>query len=161
MNGFGTDRDQAIIQQILCAYSSGVDERDWLKVRNCYHDDAIDNHGVYSGGVDGLIDYFAHALLEYESTLHLVSIPKINFTSASSAEVETPSVAFHWSKEERPHLLIAAKYCDQFDLRNDEWRIAYRDVVLLEATEYKAVNRNWKFSELFLRAQQSKANNDV
>ena len=161
MSGFGKDRDRTSIQQVLCAYSTGVDERDWLKVRNCYHDDAIDNHGVYSGGVDGLVAHFAHALKIYESTLHLVSIPKIEFTSDSSAVVETPSIAFHWSKEKRPHLLVAANYCDQFDMRNGNWRIAHRDVVLLEATEYEAVNQNWKFSELFLRAQKLKVENDV
>ena len=47
--------DEAAIRRVHLDYCRGVDRRDWELVRSCYHRDAVDHHGPYSGGIDGFI----------------------------------------------------------------------------------------------------------
>ena len=35
------------INEVLVAYCQGVDRRNWEQVLACYHDDAVDWHGLY------------------------------------------------------------------------------------------------------------------
>ena len=45
------------IANLLACYASGADRGDWALVRACYHADAPDDHGLYQGGVDGLMAF--------------------------------------------------------------------------------------------------------
>jgi NADH:flavin oxidoreductase / NADH oxidase family/SnoaL-like domain len=49
----------AEITKVLTAYVHGADRSDWDLVRRCYHPDAVDDHGLYPGDVDGLLAFLA------------------------------------------------------------------------------------------------------
>ncbi len=40
------------IYELQCRYCRGIDRMDQALVRSCYHPDATDEHGSFSGGVE-------------------------------------------------------------------------------------------------------------
>jgi hypothetical protein len=65
--------DKHEIQEILMRYCRSVDRMDWETVRSCYHPDAIDDHGFYSGQIDGFIEFFSNwASKQYQCAMHLI-----------------------------------------------------------------------------------------
>lgn len=61
------------MRDVLLRYCRSVDRMDWDTVRTCFHPDAIDEHGLYNGPIDGLIEYFKKWSGEqYMTAMHLV-----------------------------------------------------------------------------------------
>lgn len=61
------------MRDVLFRYCRCVDRMDWETVRTCFHPDAVDEHGLYSGPIDGLIQYFRNwAGEQYKITTHLI-----------------------------------------------------------------------------------------
>ena len=81
--------DRFAITDCIHAYARGVDRRDWALVRSVYHDDAHDEHGAYTGGVDGFIQYLSARHQDIEHSMHVVGQVVIEFIDADSALVET------------------------------------------------------------------------
>ncbi|MEU6643537.1 nuclear transport factor 2 family protein [Saccharomonospora sp. NPDC046836] len=73
--------DERSINKVLHAYCQGVDRRDWTQVRACYHDDAVDNHGAYVGGPDGLVDWLTRRHEHVLSSSHLLTNVSIRFNA--------------------------------------------------------------------------------
>ena len=48
--------DRFQIEQTIRRWARAVDRRDWALVREVFHSDAIDDHGMYKGSIDGLIE---------------------------------------------------------------------------------------------------------
>src|SRR5690606_8792984 len=63
------------ITTVLQDYARGVDDRDWDLVRRCYHPDAVDDHGVYRGDVEGFVAHFARQARAWDRTAHYVFEP--------------------------------------------------------------------------------------
>lgn len=117
------------IRDVLCRYSRGIDRRDFDLVRSCYHPDAVDDHGEYSGGIDGFIDYVQVATARYEHTMHFLGNMLIE-VDGTRAHAETYCVASHRlppvpGKPNRDITLIM-RYVDVLEERSGEWRIAKR-----------------------------------
>ncbi|MFO1189553.1 MAG: nuclear transport factor 2 family protein [Alphaproteobacteria bacterium] len=133
---------RAEIEDALCRYSRGVDRRDWPAVKACYHDDAFDQHGDYSGDVDGFIAWVSVRHAHVPFSAHFLGNCLIEFVDDTTAIVET---YFHAMRRNpaRPKAAGAApsagaegtdvdmigRYLDRFELRNGNWRIAKRMVV--------------------------------
>ena len=81
--------DRFAITDCIHAYARGVDRRDWALVRSVYHDDAHDEHGAYSGGVDGFIQYLSARHEDIEHSMHVVGQVCIEFIEADAALVES------------------------------------------------------------------------
>ena len=133
--------DRAEIQDCLCRYARGVDRGDWDLVRSTYHDDAEDQHGEYSGGIDGLIDWLDQRFAGVDNSMHFLGNSLIEFAAPDFAFVETyfssrrlraPLAAER--KELQPNDQICreawGRYADHFERRNGEWRVIKRLVVL-------------------------------
>ena len=118
------------IQQIISRYARGVDRYDWDLVKSCYHDDAIDIHGSYRGGVDGFVDWAKEALGRFERTMHFMG----NFVvdvRGQSARAETYCVAWHRLNADGVVYddVHGVRYLDHFECREGGWRILHRLVV--------------------------------
>ncbi|WP_114423638.1 nuclear transport factor 2 family protein [Nocardioides houyundeii] len=46
------------IEHVLMKYCRGVDRRLWDEVADCYHADAVDDHGTFVGEVPALMEWF-------------------------------------------------------------------------------------------------------
>ena len=110
-----------------------------------FHADAIDNHGAYTGGVDGLIDWIRERHSKIPFSMHKLGNMLIEFSGPDEAIVETYCLAIQrYPSDARESLvalvgeisegegacdlLIACRYIDRFVRREGAWRIQERTV---------------------------------
>jgi hypothetical protein len=123
------------IGDCLKRYARGVDRRDWALVRACFHDDAIDHHGEFQGTSDEFVEWVRarHAAIPF--AMHYLLNCLIEFTSCSSAAVET----YFWAIQRREtpgengqvhgtDFEVFGRYVDRFEERDGVWRVADRKV---------------------------------
>jgi hypothetical protein len=140
--------DKQEIQEVVYAYCRGIDRRDLDLVRACYHPDATDEHGSFSGTVDAYLEWVDGLLARYCWTMHFVGNILIDFSKAESnpaghedgkgesdevdiAAAESYGISLHRSEEAKPYLNLAIgfRYLDRFERRGDRWKIAERVAV--------------------------------
>jgi len=136
--------DRAYIIEILHRWARGVDRLDVDLMRAAFHPDATDNHGLYVGGVDGLIDFILTRHKEIPFSWHIISNVVIEFAALDVAIVESlcMTVQHHSEASEaavnlfkagtvgRPIDMIGfGRYADRFERRNSQWKISERTVV--------------------------------
>jgi hypothetical protein len=133
------DKDQ--IQDALKRYSRGVDRGDWDLVRSTYHRDATDEHGDFTGSVDGLIEWLDERFAGCDNSMHLLGNCLIEFAGPHLALVETYFVSRRLRPPAGDECKIAGRhdamcreawgrYVDRFERRDGEWRVAQRTVVI-------------------------------
>jgi hypothetical protein len=100
--------------------------------RACYHPDATDNHGRYSGGIGGLITFFEQLGSTLRCTTHQMGPPWIRFADRDIALVETYCIFRRERNDDPPEqaVLQGLRYLDRVDRRDGRWAIARRQVVL-------------------------------
>ena len=125
------------IRDVVMRYCRGIDRMDRQLVRSCYHADATDDHGSFSGGVDEFLVWVWPLLERYTLTMHFVGNLLVE-VGDDVAAVETYGIAFHRSEDARPqlNLMTGFRYLDRFERRDGEWRIASRVAV----TEWSRVD---------------------
>lgn len=137
--------DQAEIRDVHLRYCRGVDRMDWELVRSCYHPDATDDHGGYSGGIDGFMKWVATALARFESTQHFTGNQLVE-VDGDAAWAEHYAIVTHRraSSDTEPasDLVANVRYVDRMERRNDAWRIARR-VVIADSDRLDPVERTW------------------
>lgn len=121
--------DHHEIRQTLYRYCRGIDRRDYELVRSCYHPDATDDHGPYSGDLDGFIEYIKAELPRFEQTMHSISNILIEIEGAM-ARTEAYTVAYHRlrpsSTKPQRDFVAGLRYVDTFENRAGNWAIADR-----------------------------------
>jgi SnoaL-like domain len=123
---------RAEITDVLTRYVRGADRNDWELVRSCYHPDATDDHGLYSGGVEGLMTFLTALAATLSSTSHQLGPPLIE-VDGETARAETYCLGWY----ERPgsdgttrSIAQGLRYLDRLERRDGRWAIASRIVVL-------------------------------
>lgn len=117
--------DRHEIWQVLLRYSRGIDRLDREMVRSCYHDDAIDDHGIFVGTADAFVDW-AIGFHAANNRLHHHGISNhICEIDGDSAHSET-YYSYIGANLEGPHTLSIGRYVDRLEKRGGEWRIADR-----------------------------------
>jgi hypothetical protein len=129
------DSDVAARREITAAllrYCEGVDRIDEGLIRSAYHPDAWDDHGVYCGPIDGFVSHAVTALpRRLSATTHCLSNIQIEI-NGNRAAVQSYLQASHLREhagEPRVLELLGGRYLDLFE-RRDEWRIAYRRLIV-------------------------------
>lgn len=124
--------DEAAIRRVHLNYCRGVDRRDWDLVRSCYHPDAVDHHGPYSGGVDGFISWAVKFVDTVVSTTHFVGNQIVD-VDGNTAWHEAYCRAYHRMKatDSTPaaDYVVNLRYLDRMEARDGEWKISDRLVV--------------------------------
>jgi hypothetical protein len=145
------------IRNVMYQYARSVDRRDWDGVRSCYHPDAIDDHGGYSGGRDGLIEWMKVRHEAILLSMHFISNVLIDFLESGPARVESycttvqQTPVAHASSSLRMYAIagleeakdddvvetdVRCRFVDLVTERDGEWRIAKRTVVF-ESLDYR------------------------
>ena len=122
--------DRAEITDVVHRYARGIDRRDFDLVRRCYHPDATDHHGGFSGTVDEYLAWVDALTARYRSTQHLIASVVVDL-AGDVAAAETNGVAVHRSDDPAPHLNLVTgfRYLDRFERRDDRWAIARRQAI--------------------------------
>ena len=125
------------IEDNLYRYARGVDRRDWPAVRECYHDDATDSHGEFSGDANGFIEWVSARHAQVPFCMHFLGNCLIEFRDPRTAMAETYFIAMSRRETrsaggelEGTDIEIFGRYVDRFEKREDNvWRVASRKVV--------------------------------
>jgi hypothetical protein len=80
--------DRLAIADVLHRYARSVDRRDWPGVRDCYADDAVDDHGAYRGDADGLVEWMIQRHEHIALSMHYVSNVLVEFAGPDVAVAE-------------------------------------------------------------------------
>jgi hypothetical protein len=139
-------RDRLEIQHRLTQFCRAVDRLDLDALREVFHVDAYDDHGLYKGGVDGFIEYLRnrHKTIEYSS--HHLSNIHVEFVDSTNAFVESYFLIWQSVTQESSvfeagsvegdsfEVLSSGRYTDHFTFKDGRWAIKSRVVVLGSAT---------------------------
>ena len=142
--------DRFQIEQVMRRWARAVDRRDWALVREVFHPGAIDDHGMYKGGIDGLIEWLEARHQCITMSMHVLGNIYIEFPDADSAVCESYVVAYQRYDAapgaDQSHILAAlgeqvgqsdlpidvmmpARYVDRFEKRDGVWRITLRTTI--------------------------------
>ncbi|WP_333826708.1 nuclear transport factor 2 family protein [Pararhodobacter sp.] len=124
--------DRAAIEDCLHRYCRGVDRADEAALRSAYWPDATDRHGPYQGTAAGFIDWARDIWATGPRNIHVLSNILIDFRSPDEAAVESCFTAHQRGTGADGvvrQVMLIGRYCDLFEKRAAEWRIAARTVV--------------------------------
>lgn len=132
------------IKEVVLRYCRGIDRMDEPLVRSCFHPDATDEHGSFSGDVDAFIAWAWPLLETYDTTMHFVGNQLVDVVD-DWARLESYGIAFHRSAdgEERHNLVVGFRFVDWLEQRDGgPWLIARR-VATTEWARVDAVEHQW------------------
>jgi hypothetical protein len=132
--------DERAIERVVLTYCRGIDRLDRELVRSCYHADATDEHGSFTGGRDEFVEWVFGLLEKYSMTMHLVGNVLVD-VAGTVARCETYGVAVHRGPSDEPfdarlNLTTGFRYLDRFERRGGRWAIARR----VATTEWSRVD---------------------
>ncbi len=117
------------IRQALYRYCRGVDRGDAAMIASAYHPDADENHGAFQGNG---AEFAAHLVPLMDSAPGVSGHHVTNILidrEGDVAQVESYFIAFH-ALDDGTRAFVTGRYLDRFTLRNGDWRIARREVVI-------------------------------
>lgn len=117
------------IRNVLGAYCQAIDAEDYEGARDCYHHDAVDDHGLYRGDTEGLLVFFRRLGRSLAATSHMLGMPWITVLEDRAWAV-TPLLHRMRAIRGDEALLQGYRYLDYLERRDGRWRIARRTVVL-------------------------------
>lgn len=121
------------IHDVLKRYVRAVDRADADLMVSCYHDDGVDDHGMFRGPATEFAEFVCgERSKRYEATHHFIAPPNIR-VSGDSAYVDTYCIAHQISAPDddgqRFDYMIGLRYVDRFERRAGRWLIAHRTAV--------------------------------
>jgi hypothetical protein len=161
--------DRHFIKEAILRWCRGVDRKDWDLVRTAFHPDAYDDHGMYKGDVEGLINWLVGRHPSIAFSMHSLCNVLIEFDGEDKALAESYVVAYQQylpATEADKFALVAAlgeelgaragpvtvmmpaRYVDEFERRDGAWKISRRTTVfesryLLDTGGKLNLNPDW------------------
>jgi len=121
--------DRQAITECVHRYARGLDRRDVDLLRSAYHPDAVEDHGQYVGGLDGLIDYLMDVHEPFAGYQRHITTQNVDI-DGDEAHAESYFISVIRIEGSSKLRLTAGRYNDRLERRDAEWRIAERVVVL-------------------------------
>ena len=124
--------DREAIRDTLMRYCRASDRGDEELLRSTYWPDAHDDHLEFSGSAEEFFAYSIPILRAMKHNMHMVGNVLI-VIDGDRAEVESYFQGYHAVPDEigaRRDVFAAGRYIDQFEKRDDEWRILKRFVTV-------------------------------
>jgi hypothetical protein len=118
--------DRQAINDCLMTYSRGIDRLDRELLISVYHEDAIDDHGVFVGNREEFADWaIAMHTATHLSHQHCI----FNFTcdlDGDVAHTETYYMFVGMNQTGTPMAMSGGRYIDRLEKRDGRWAIAAR-----------------------------------
>ncbi len=118
--------DRLAISDCLMRYSRGVDRLDAELIRSCYHEDAIDDHGMFVGTRDEFVDWVitmhtnTHVLQQHCLLNHSCEL------DGNVAHAETYYMFAGMNRAGEVLSMSGGRYIDRFEKRSGRWAVAHR-----------------------------------
>jgi SnoaL-like domain len=136
--------DKQAIHEVVLRYCRGIDRLDAELIRSCYHADATDEHGTYTGTRDEFVEWVTRVLARFGGTMHVIANHLVE-VDGDAAGSEAYGMAFHFGdppEDHRRNFTTGFRYVDTFERRDGEWRIAAR-VAVREWTHKVTPDQQW------------------
>lgn len=142
--------DRHYIHEAVQRWCHGVDRKDWPLVRSVFHPDAYDDHGMYKGDIDGLVEWLKGRHPSIAFSMHALCNILIEFNGEDLAFAESYVVAYQQylpaaqadratltaalgealgAQEGPVTVMMPARYLDEFERRDRHWKIRRRTTV--------------------------------
>ncbi|MET0910849.1 MAG: nuclear transport factor 2 family protein [Ilumatobacteraceae bacterium] len=121
--------DRQAIDDCIHRYARGLDRRDETLLRSAYHPDAVEDHGPYVGGVDGLVTYLLQVHERFPGYQRHVTTRNVEI-DGDQAHAESYFVSIVRREGAAQLMVTAGRYVDRLDKREGDWKIANRVTVL-------------------------------
>jgi ketosteroid isomerase-like protein len=119
-------QDRQAIHDCLMTYSRAVDRLDRELLLSVYHEDAVDDHGVFVGSPEEFADW----VVEMHSVTHLSHQHCIfNYTIDLEGDVAHTEAYYMFvglNRTGNPFGMSGGRYIDRFEKRDGRWAIAAR-----------------------------------
>jgi hypothetical protein len=118
--------DRLEIENLQTVFAHAADRGDYTLLRSLYTDDAVDDHGGYSGPVDGYIEWVKKTHEAYEMLSHICGKPLIRL-AGDEAESEMKGLVFMRLKGPPAHNAFAVtRAFDKYARTSRGWRFTSR-----------------------------------
>ena len=68
-----SSEDQIAFERLHSLFVHAADRRDYVLLRSLYADDAIDDHGLFNGPVDGYVSWLREVQDAFQITTHVIT----------------------------------------------------------------------------------------
>lgn len=118
------------IREVLASHSRGIDRNDATILKMAYWPDAEVDYGGFKGPAHDFADVVGPALQgTYELTQHVLG-QTVYRVEGNRAATESYVYARHLLHGAGEELNFAGRYLDQLELRQGQWKIVHRRVVM-------------------------------
>ena len=139
------------ITAVIHRVARGTDRLDHELIVSGYWPDGYDDHNSFRGGPVDFADWVLQVLPHFAATHHFLGQCRIDL-DGDFAYVETYCSAHHVAhRDEHGHVAdmrMGLRYCDRFERRANEWRIAKR-ICAFDWAYYVDSDRQWEFQHDF------------
>ena len=127
------------IKEVAKRYSQGVDRLDEEKLKSAYWPDATDEHGSFVGSGHQFAEYCMTGHLKWRSTSHCIFNHSLELNpNGLKANGEVYNVSYLFQKDANVLDTWHGRYLDQYEKRENEWRIIHR-VCVHEGTKTESI----------------------
>jgi SnoaL-like domain len=137
------------ITEVIHRVARGTDRLDHALMVSGYWPDGYDDHNAFRGGPVEFADWVLQALGGFAITQHVLGQVRIEL-DGDVARVETYCNAHHVAHPDERGVVVdmrmGLRYCDRFECRQGEWRIAKR-VCAFDWAYYVSSDRPWPFPD--------------
>jgi len=119
------------IYELSCRYMRGLDRLDRDLLLSTFHGDGWCEYGISNCPPAEFIEFAITALQGHEANQHMIGNVLIE-VEGDEAFGEVYFHAYHKIQGESgfEDIIIAGRYLDRYEKRNDEWKFAYRSEVV-------------------------------
>lgn len=150
--------DESAIRDVLSRYGRGIDRMDHDLLLTMFWPGAIDEHGIYNGPIEGFVEWLKETHHPEDSWMHHNTTQRIEI-EGDQAWTETYCIATNRTpaRDGNPAVdrMVRVRYCDRFEKRGGEWRIAHRKVVYSPSVTHEGFV-DWEFSSDHLLESRDK-----
>jgi hypothetical protein len=141
--------DKQEIAEIIYRVARALDRCDESLLRGCFHPDATDDHGLFTGTAEAFVPWVMKTLQSMTATSHFIGNILIE-TTGDIAAAESYFTAFHRlaTPDGEIDMVAAGRYLDRFARRDGAWRLSHRHAVYDWTTTHPATDAGWKTSPM-------------
>ncbi len=122
------DRQQ--LYELVTRYCRAIDRVDDELLLSCYHADARQDHGTYKGDIPGLLEHLHSRAMNAERGPLQHIVANCRFEIEGDVAFGESYIKTVMTDADGAALLGFGRYVDRFERRDDEWRIAFRQVII-------------------------------
>lgn len=122
--------DQIAFERLHSLFVHAADRRDYALIRSLYTDDAIDDHGLFNGPVDGYVDWLREVQDAFQITTHVIT-NIIAAIDGEEAQSEARGTAYLTMKADTAYnMIVINRHFDRYRRVGGRWLFAHRSLCI-------------------------------